>query len=327
MLQRLWEVERERQSDVLRLSTLVALGGAQQIVEDHLEHAMAALSPPEQDVAAGMFDHLVTPSGAKIAHGVSDLALFAHVDAAELEPVLLSLSRERILRPTGDNGTRRPLRIYHDVLAGAVLAWRARHDAERALATERADHAAAASAGDHRRHLPGRVRADGGADVYAYSQRNKARAASKQTTAGALLEQSQAELSTDPVSSVDDALASTRTASVPAAADVLRGALLANHELAELPAAGRAGCSLLTRCLQDRRRRELRQADDLRRPDGRPLWSLETPGPLNAVAWSPDGRRLAIGAKNGTVRVWNADSRTLIWSLRQAARSWRGILA
>ena len=28
-------------------------------------------------VAAGMFDHLVTPSGAKIAHGVADLASFA----------------------------------------------------------------------------------------------------------------------------------------------------------------------------------------------------------------------------------------------------------
>ena len=320
VLQRLWEVEREGQSDVLRLSTLVALGGAQQIVEDHLEHAMAALSPPEQDVAAGMFDHLVTPSGAKIAHGVSDLALFAHVDAAELEPVLLSLSRERILRPTGDNGHAGDrYEIYHDVLAGAVLAWRARHDAERALATERAES----------RRRQRRLAIIAGISlaafalmavltIYAYSQRNKARAASKQTTAGALLERSQAELSTDPVSSVDDALASTRTASVPAAADVLRGALLANHELAELPAGGVA--------------RDAAYSPDASKiavagssgkltifavPDGRPLWSLETPGPLNAVAWSPDGRRLAIGAKNGTVRVWNADSRTLIWSLRQ----------
>ena len=58
----------------------------------------------------------------------------------ELQPVLHSLSRERILRPTGENGHAGDrYEIYHDVLAGAVLAWRARHDAERALATERVE--------------------------------------------------------------------------------------------------------------------------------------------------------------------------------------------
>ena len=176
VLQRLWEVERERRSDVLRLSTLASLGGAQQIVEDHLERAMAALTPREQDVAAGMFDHLVTPSGAKIAHGVTDLAPFAHVDAAELEPVLHSLARERILRPTGDNGHAGDrYEIYHDVLAGAVLAWSAKHDAERALASERVES----------RRRQRRLAVVAGISlaafalmavltIYAYSQRNKA---------------------------------------------------------------------------------------------------------------------------------------------------------
>jgi WD40 repeat protein len=138
VMQKLWEVERQRHSPVLRLATLAELGGAQRIVEDHLEHAMSALTPLQRDVAAGMFDHLVTPSGAKIAHGVTDLASFAHVEPSQIEPVLSSLARERILRPTGENGGAGDrYEIYHDVLAGAVLAWRAKHDAERALVRER----------------------------------------------------------------------------------------------------------------------------------------------------------------------------------------------
>jgi WD40 repeat protein/cytoskeletal protein RodZ len=139
VLQRLWDVERERRSNVLRESTLVELGGARQIVETHLERAMSALSPAQQDVAALMFGHLVTPSGSKIAHGPSDLASFAKIDQSQLEPVLSSLASERILRPTGANGHAGNLyEIYHDVLAGAVLEWRARHESEAALTLERA---------------------------------------------------------------------------------------------------------------------------------------------------------------------------------------------
>jgi WD40 repeat protein len=138
VMQRLWDVERERRSSVLRLSTLAELGGAQQIVEDHLQRAMTALTPAQQEVAAGMFDHLVTPSGTKIAHGVADLASFAHVDVGQLQPVLSSLARERILRPTGERGTGGDrYEIYHDVLAGAVLGWKAQHEAEVTLERER----------------------------------------------------------------------------------------------------------------------------------------------------------------------------------------------
>jgi WD40 repeat protein len=320
VLQRLWEVERERHSDVVRLSTLAALGGAQQIVEDHLEHAMGALSPREQDVAAGMFDHLVTPSGAKIALGVSDLALFAHVDAAQLEPVLHSLSRERILRPTGENGHAGDrYEIYHDVLAGAVLAWSARHDAERALATERVE----SRRRQRRLAIIAAISLAAFAlmavlTIYAYSQRSKALAAKRQATAGALLEQSQAELGTDPVSSVDHALASTRTASVPGAEGVLRDALLANHELAELPAGGLAHDAAYSPDAS-----KIAVAGSSGRlsiftvSDGRLLWTVRTPSPSNAVAWSLDGHSVAVGAKDGTVRLWNVDSRTQIRALRQ----------
>jgi WD40 repeat protein len=138
VLQRLWDVERSRDSALLRVSTLSELGGAQHIVEDHLDRAMAALTEAERNVAAGMFDHLVTPSGTKIAHTVRDLASFARVDRARVEPVLRALSRERILRPTGDAGGDR-YEIYHDVLAGAVLAWQAQHESESMLARERVE--------------------------------------------------------------------------------------------------------------------------------------------------------------------------------------------
>jgi WD40 repeat protein len=138
VLQRMWDVEQERGSRVLRLGTFRDLGGAQRIVEDHLERALQALSPAEQDAAANVFGHLVTPSGTKIAHGVTDLASYAEVGEGDLEPVLRSLAGQRILRPLGENGhAGGRYEIFHDVLADAVLAWRTRHEAEGALLRER----------------------------------------------------------------------------------------------------------------------------------------------------------------------------------------------
>src|SRR5207249_3755168 len=74
VMSRLWEVEAERGSKLLRRETLTELGGATQIVQDHLEHAMADLSPRQKDAAAAMYNFLVTPSGSKIAHRTRDLA-------------------------------------------------------------------------------------------------------------------------------------------------------------------------------------------------------------------------------------------------------------
>ncbi len=48
VMQRVWEVERERGSRLLRLETFRGLGGAQRIVEDHLGRALQALTPAEQ---------------------------------------------------------------------------------------------------------------------------------------------------------------------------------------------------------------------------------------------------------------------------------------
>lgn len=144
VMTRLWDEERRQGSRVLRLKTLNDLGGADRIVRTHLDAAMQTLSPAERDLAARIFHHLVTPSGAKIAHTVSDLAVYADAPASEIAPVLERLSRGdvRILRPIApppDTPGEPRYEIYHDVLAAAILDWRARYqrEADRAEAEAR----------------------------------------------------------------------------------------------------------------------------------------------------------------------------------------------
>jgi WD40 repeat protein len=145
VMQRVWEVERASGSAVLRLETLRELGGAERIVREHLERALAALTPAQRDAAARMFDRLVTPSGAKIAHAVADLVSYAGVDEAAAHGVVARLEGERILRPV--EGAK--VEIFHDVLAGSISAWRREHDAMREVrrARRRSRRLAAVAAG------------------------------------------------------------------------------------------------------------------------------------------------------------------------------------
>jgi hypothetical protein len=142
VMTRLWEEEKRAGLPTLRLETLNRLGGAEQIVKRHLDAALRGLPPREQEAAAGVFHHLVTPGGTKIAHTVPDLAEYAELAERQVAPVLdkLSGAEVRILRPVP--GGR--YEIFHDVLAAAVLDWRARYvqaqeraEAEEQLARER----------------------------------------------------------------------------------------------------------------------------------------------------------------------------------------------
>ncbi|MGH3066448.1 MAG: hypothetical protein ACRDOF_09130 [Gaiellaceae bacterium] len=229
VLQRLWEEERAADSDVLRLETLERLGGAQHIVEEHLEGAMKALSAGQKDLAARLFNHLVTPSGTKIAHDVSDLADFGQVPIGELQPVLATLSERRILRSLEEGGGVR-YEIFHDVLAQPVLAWRASHEAEREL--QRQQEAADRR---HRKLLAiiavGAVLfvAMGGVTLYALSQRTEARQQAREAHANELQANADAELDRDPELSLLLALEAARLVPGDRAERALRNALLTSR--------------------------------------------------------------------------------------------------
>jgi WD40 repeat protein len=182
VMQRVWEVERAAGSTRLRAETLEKLGGARRVVADHLEGAVDALTPHQQDLAALLFTYLVTPSGTKIAHDLPDLAEYAGVTQAEAAPVVETLSRHRILRPDEAGRTE----IFHDVLAGEVLAWRRRHAADRGIAFER-ERARAR----HRRLLAIIVAGAillalmAGVTAYALTQRDEAQQQARRATAAA----------------------------------------------------------------------------------------------------------------------------------------------
>jgi WD40 repeat protein len=136
VLTRLWKQERATGSSSLRQRTLYELGGAQTIVQTHLDNVMAELSPAQIDVAAAVFHHLVTPSGTKIALTAKDLADWSGQPVSAVQDLLETLCAgpQRILRPVPPAvGVAGPPRyeIFHDVIGAAVLDWRRRHEAQR----------------------------------------------------------------------------------------------------------------------------------------------------------------------------------------------------
>ena len=226
VMQRLWEEEHAAGSDVLRVETLERLGGAQHIVEEHLESAMSALSPTQKDLAARLFNHLVTPSGTKIAHEISDLADFGQVPIGELQPVLATLSERRILRSLEEGGSVR-YEIFHDVLAQPVLAWRARHRTEREIERQLAD--------SHRRRrrlqlLFGLVLVAlalmAAVTGFALDQRREARQQADEAKARELEAIATGELDTDPELSLLLALEAARLSPTAGTSETLRQALL-----------------------------------------------------------------------------------------------------
>jgi CHASE2 domain-containing sensor protein len=140
VMKRLWDEEVAAGSQRLRLETLRRLGGADTIVRGHLDDVMAKLPAEERGAAAAAFRFLVTSGGRKIALSSGELQEFSEADAAQLQPALEHLERERILRPIPSSERDGVARheIYHDVLAPAILEWRRRHvEEQRGAETER----------------------------------------------------------------------------------------------------------------------------------------------------------------------------------------------
>jgi WD40 repeat protein len=263
VMQRLWEEEQAEGSRTLRAGTLAELGGAQRVVEDHLEGALDTLGPGDKDVAARIFNHLVTPSGTKIGHELGDLAEFGGVRPEELQPLLDALARRRILRSLEEGGGVR-YEIFHDVLAQPVLAWRTRHRTERELEAQLAE-------AHRRRSRFQRLLALGvlslvvlaGVVAFAVLERENAEEQSRDAEARRLDASAAALLEDDPELSLLLAAESARRSPAATAERTLRAAL----------SASRARAHYTTR------------------------------GAVREVAFAPDGLRVAFASEDGTVRV------------------------
>jgi WD40 repeat protein len=319
VLERLWEVETSRGSRRLRLETLRELGGAAHIVEDHLERAMAELSPEEKDAAAAMYNHLVTPSGMKIAHRAGDLAGYASIGEAETQHVLQRLVEERIVRAAEDGAEGPRYEIFHDVLAEAVLAWRTEHEAERKLEAERAT-----AARRHRRLLGLAIGALvliailGAIAVYALVQRGDARSQAHRARGRELAAKALTSAPVDPEQAVRDAVAATRYERSPAVANVLRTTLLGMRVKAVLPDGGKpvGGVDFSP----DGKLLVVAGGDGLARiyraSDGKHLRDLRHGSALSAAVFSPDGTKIATAGDGLAARLWDARSGALLHVLR-----------
>jgi WD40 repeat protein len=313
VLTRLWEVEAERGSRRLRLETLNELGGAERVVERHLERAMDELSAGEKDAAAAMYHFLVTPSGTKIAHDVADLAGYAGVEEDEAGAVLRRLTTERIVRSSSANGDAR-YEIFHDVLADAVLGWRNRYEADRALEQERTDA--------RRKHRRAVIVAAAAlvalalmavVAIFAWTQRSHAKREARTALARELTASSFLNLDTDPELSLLLAREAAKRERSPAVESVLRTALIDSRLRRQ---AGVSASTVLANASTPTdvevngagTRVVITGADGKARvfdpTTGAALYTL-VGGRIVDAAMGPFGGVVATASRDGTIRLWN----------------------
>jgi WD40 repeat protein len=332
VLTRIWDAERKAGSRELRVQTLQRLGGAREIVRTHLDREMGEFSAAEQDIAAEIFNRLVTPSGAKIALSVDDLAKWTGVQLADIEPVLdgLARSERRIVRPIVDPagaGTRR-FEIFHDVLADPVLEWRARHVARR-----EAQDLVQRAREEARRRLRRRVRRTlvvlGSVvlaiivvlAVIAWLQRREAVRQNAIATSRELAATARSQLGTDPELAVLLAGEAMRRRSTDEAAGALRAAVAQNHGQRVLSTGSKPGSAL-----DASRGRLLTYGNDghLR------VWGLvdrrrlsdipASSSTLTGARYSPDGARILTSSRDGEVTIWDGQRPTRLHGASRSAR-------
>jgi WD40 repeat protein len=307
VMQRIWDEEVAEGSQTLRTETLERLGGSQRIVEEHLEGAMDELSGEQKDLAARLFNHLVTPSGTKFAHEISDLAEFGRVPVDQVSPVLSTLSERRILRADEEGGTVR-YEIFHDVLGQPVLAWRTRHRTQREIERQLAE-------AHGRRSRLMRLFAVvlvalglmAALAVFAVTQRNDARAESDRAKGRELAASALAELTVDPQLSVLLASEAVRLAPSTELEDVLRRSLEASKLRLVLEADGSVNAAAFSpddahvvTASDDGRARIVDSRSGVLEAE------LAHDGPVREAWFSPDGATVATASDDGTARLWSS---------------------
>jgi WD40 repeat protein/tetratricopeptide (TPR) repeat protein len=322
VMTRLWDEEMRHGSHILRLDTLDRLGRAKRIVETHLDEVMSTLPAEEQDIAARVFHYLVTPSGTKIAHTISDLAKYAELPGAQLTHVLEELcgGGDRILRPVApppDQPTAPRYEIFHDVLAPAILDWRARYLQQQELAEvekreavrQRELEQAQALAEEQQRRAEEQLRLARrlrrllgmlvvvsllvvGVGIYAWTARGQAEQQARLSFSRELAAAAINNLGTDPERSVFLALhAASLTYSVDKTVT-----LEAENALHRAVQALRVGLTLSGHTAM-----------------------------VVGVAFSPDGTRLATASYDRTAMVWHASSRRELLTLAGHTEAVNGV--
>jgi WD40 repeat protein len=283
VLERLWRETVAAGARTLDVGRLEALGGAQQIVENHLLEALGKLTPDEQAVAADLFRFLVTRSKTKIAHPAADLAEWTKRPEPEVSAVLEKLCRGesgRILRsvspPAGE--TAASYELFHDVLGEPILEWRKQYE------QRREQDAAAERQRALRRRLVRLVLAlvlvalvFAAFAGWALYERRQAAQRTEVARSQALAAQATQALSGAPATALADSLEAVATSRTPQAERALRDALVSSRVRFVLPT-------------------------------GKPRASAFAATVPVESEFGPDGRLLLTTGADGVARLWNTAS-------------------
>jgi WD40 repeat protein len=266
-----------------------------------------------------MFDHLVTPSGSKIAHRPRDLAQYAEVGESEVMPVLEALGRDRIVRAVDGAGGGERYEIFHDVLADGVLAWRARRVIERDREEGRKrQRRLARLAALSLVALAGMT----AIAIFALVERSHARSSARQAHARTIEAHARTleatalgNLSTDPHRALGDAVAAAGLSPGARAKAVLREALVANRLRVVLQQGGPVSVvayaphgGRMLAAGDDRRLRIYSVHGVLQR-------TLFIGHPVRSASFSPNGR-LVVATGGSEATLWNAATGARLHRLR-----------